>query len=331
MSRDSLLTSVLVLHLASPPIMAQPPGALPPGNVATITNGRLAVSLHLPNPTDGYYRGTRFDWSGVVSRLTWGGHEYFGEWFERHDPTRHDAITGPVEEFLTGETALGYDEAPVGGTFIRIGVGVLRKPDEPSFRRFGTYQIVDPGAWAVVTGVDRIEFSHQLDDGRGYGYRYRKTLRLVDDSMVVEHALANTGRQTIRTSVYNHNFFTLDGRATGPDLVVRFPFAPRADRSLKGLAEIRERTLSFLRPLEPAENVYAELHGFGATPADSGFEMENRATGAGVRVTGDRPLSRLVFWAAHRTACPEPYVDASVEPGETTSWRITYTFYRVER
>lgn len=33
------------------------------------------------------------------------------------------------------------------------------------------------------------------------------------------------------------------------------------------------------------------------------------------------------FWAVLKTACPEPYIDASVEPGGRTSWRITYAFY----
>lgn len=297
---------------------------------ATITNGQVSVSIHLPDATVGYYRGTRFDWSGVVSSLTWNGHEYFGPWFERHDPTRHDAITGPVEEFLTGDAALGYAEAPPGGTFIRIGVGVLRKPDEPSFRRFATYDIVRPGTWTITKGADGITFVHALDDGAGYAYEYRKTLRLVGASLVIEHDLTNAGRKPIETSVYNHNFFTLDGQPTGPDVRVRFPFAPRADRALKDLAEIRGRELVFLRPLQPAENVFTELDGFGASASDYGFEMENRATGAGVRVTGDRPLSRLIFWAAHRTACPEPYIDASVDPGRTTSWTITYTFYQAE-
>lgn len=328
MLRGVFYVSVVVLLLASASPTSQPADMASAGRVATISNGLVHASVHLPDATHGYYRGTRFDWSGVVASLTWNGHEYFGEWFDRHDPTRHDAITGPVEEFLTGDTALGYDDAPAGGTFVRIGVGVLRKPDESSFRRFGTYQIVDPGTWDVVTGAERIDFRHELNDGDGYAYRYSKTLRLAGDTLVIEHALTNTGLKSIRTSVYNHNFFTLDRGTTGPGLTVRFPFAPRADRPLKGLAEIRGRTLVFLRPLHARENVFAELEGFGTTASDYGFEMENRATRAGVRVTGDRPLSRLIFWAAHRTACPEPYIDASVDPGHTTSWSMTYAFYR---
>jgi hypothetical protein len=97
------------------------------------------------------------------------------------------------------------------------------------------------------------------------------------------------------------------------------------------MAEVRDREIAIARPFVAKESVFTELEGFGTTAADNGFEMENRATGAGVRVAGDRPLSKLYFWSAYKTVCPEPYVDASVEPGRTTSWAITYTFYQAKK
>ena len=85
-------------------------------------------------------------------------------------------------------------------------------------------------------------------EGRhGYAYAYRKALRLDGDSLILEHELANTGTKPIATSVYNHNFFMLDRKTTGPDIVVRFPFAPKAARPLNGMAEIRGREIAFLR------------------------------------------------------------------------------------
>ena len=57
--------------------------------------------------------------------------------------------------------------------------------------------------------------------------------------------------------------------------------------------------------------------------------MENRKTRAGVRITADRPIVKFVFWSAPATVCPEPYIDASVAPGNETSWRITYQFYQL--
>jgi hypothetical protein len=112
---------------------------------AEISNSELRAKLYLPDAQSGYYRGTRFDWSGAVSSLEYKGHDYFGQWFQRYDPKLHDAITGPVEEFLTNDAGLGYDEAKPGDTFVRIGVGAVRKPDEPSYRQFSTYYIVYPG------------------------------------------------------------------------------------------------------------------------------------------------------------------------------------------
>src|SRR5216684_6586507 len=87
-----------------------------------ISNGLIHAELMLPDRQNGSYRGTRFDWSGIISSLQFGGHEYFGRWYERHDPRIHDAITGPVEEFLLNNSALGYEAAKPGGVFVRIGV-----------------------------------------------------------------------------------------------------------------------------------------------------------------------------------------------------------------
>lgn len=319
--RVSLLLLLAIAQAAGPRPFPQ----------ASISNGRIRLELYLPDAKAGYYRGTRFDWSGAVSSLQWNGHEYFGQWFDRYDPLIHDAITGPVEEFLTGNaSSLGYDEAKPGETFVRIGVGVVRKPDEKEYRRFATYEILDAGAWAIDRGTDRIALTHSLRDSTGYAYVYRKTLRLDGNTLVLEHSLQNTGSKPIATSVYNHNFFTIDRQTTGPDFIVRFPFEPRPARPIAPLAEQRGREIAFLRELEPKQTVFTELDGFGTTAAHYGFELENRKTGAGVRVTGDRPLSKLLFWSAPKTICPEPYIDASVEPGRTSTWRTTYEFYQVK-
>ena len=112
---------------------------------ASISNGKLTARLYLPDATNGYYRATRFDWSGQMASLKSEKHEYFGQWFDRYDPKLHDSIQGPVEEF----SSLGYDEAAPGGVFLRVGIGALRKPDGKPYERFRTYEIVDAGVWRV--------------------------------------------------------------------------------------------------------------------------------------------------------------------------------------
>ena len=309
---------------------------------AEISNGTIRASLYLPDARQGYYRGTRFDWSGVVSALEYKGHNYFGEWFDRLDPKISDihfgngiaagansAATGPVEEFFTNGKALGYDEAKAGGTFIKIGVGVLRKPEEPNYDHFKLYEIVDGGKWTVRKAADRVEFVQTLSDGAGHGYVYRKVVRLAKGrpEMVLEHSLKNTGRRPIETSVYNHNFFVIDKQATGPDFVVSFPFEVRGARPMGEVAEVRGKQLVYKRRLEKDDRAFTTLEGFGESAKDYDIRVENRGTGAGVRVTGDRPLSRLVFWSIRSVLSPEPYIQMRVEPGRAAEWRISYSFY----
>lgn len=294
---------------------------------AEISNGVLRARLHLPDAQDGSYQGTRFDWSGNIYSLEFKGHEYFGKWYERHDPKIHDAITGPVEEFRSGDAGLGYHEARPGGTFIRIGVGVVRKPDEPAYQTFRTYEIVDSGKWTVKQGRDWIAFTHQLAGPGGYAYEYTKRVRLKKAGLILDHALRNTGDRAIDTLQYNHNFFVIDNQTVGPDVAVRFAFEPRAKRNLGGLAELRGRDLVYSRELVKGESVFTEMEGYGDSRRDNEFWIENRKSGAGVRIKGDRPLARLVFWSIRTVACPEPYIRLTVDPGRTVKWTTAYEFY----
>ena len=292
---------------------------------AEIANSRIRAHVYLPDADTGYYRATRFDWSGVVSSLKWNGHEYFGKWFDRYDPKINDSISGPVEEF----SALGYSEANPGATFVKIGVGSLRKPDEPAYRQFATYEIVGSGKWTVHKGPDWIEFQQELSDSSGYAYIYRKRMSLREDTLVLEHSLRNTGRKVIESSVYEHNFFMLDGAPSSGDFTVTLTFEPHPTRGFGGLAEVRGTQIAYLKELAPRETVLTELEGFGPTPRDYDIRVENRKTGAGVRQTSDRPISRLNFWSIRTTVCPEAYIDMKIQPGEEFTWRINYEFYSV--
>ena len=233
---------------------------------ARIANQSIRAKLYLPDPKLGYYRGTRFDWSGVIASLEYGGHNYYGPWFERMDPAVHDfiyegpgkaviagpssAISGPVEEF---GTAAGYEEAKAGGTFVKFGVGVLRKPDDSAYDHYRLYEVADPGKWTVRRKADSLEFTQEVSDpSSGYGYIYRKTVRLVKGKpeMVLEHSIKNTGQKPIDTSSYNHNFLVLDKQPPGPDFTIAFPFAIKTDRPPnKDLAEIRGNRIVYLKLL----------------------------------------------------------------------------------
>lgn len=315
-----------------------------------LNNGVLKVRFYLPDARKGFYRGTRFDWSGVIGSLEYKGHQYYGPWFTKTDPKVVDfiyqgadiiagpcsAVTGPVEEFSTGDKALGFDEAKPGGTFIKIGVGVLRKPrDGAEYNRFRLYDIADTGIWKTRTTKHSIEFTQDLaDPASGYGYRYRKTIRLTpgQPEMVMDHTLTNTGKRSITTSVYDHNFLVLDKQPSGPNFVVKMPFALKA-KAERGndIAEAHGNELVFRKTLQGKDTVYTHLRGFGSTATDYRFEIENKKAGASVLITGDRPLSKLVLWSIRSVLSLEPYIDATIEPGRSFSWKYTYGYYLIRQ
>lgn len=298
---------------------------------ATLSNGVIQTELYLPDQQKGYYQGTRFDWAGAFKNLTYKGHSYVEQWFPQYDPKLHDAINGPAEEF----TPLNYTEAKAGDTFVKIGVGVLRKPDDKSYAFSRYYDVVDYGKRSVRQFKDRIEFTHELSDPAGYGYIYRKTVKLTKGKpeLVLEHRLKNTGKLPFETSTYNHNFFIIDSQPTGPTVNVQFPFDVKAEGKGFGSTILTQgNQLVYARNLETKEQVYsAGLQGFSPTAADYNIRIENMKTGAGVHITSDQPMEKLVYWACSTTSCPEPYVHLKAAPGQEVSWKIAYEFYEKKK
>ena len=316
-----LLCGVWLAGFAQPEAPAGAPAATPQ---AEISNGLIHARIYLPDPVNGYYRSTRFDWSGVMPSLEYAGHHYFGVWFPKYSPTINDAIMGPVESF----SPLGYAEAPAGGTFVEIGVGVLERPDSGAYSPFRYYPITDAGVWAVKRDKRQVQFRHTLA-----GYVYTKTMSLTKGKpqMVIVHSLRNTGSRPIETEVFDHNFFVTDSQTVAPGIGLKFPFPLSAEqaRGLGDLAAIRGDSISILRPFGARESVYAVLHGYGNTAADYDIRLENHISGAAVRIRADRPFSKLVYWGSVKVLCPEPYIHVSVAPGETFTWTLFYDFYTV--
>lgn len=291
-----------------------------------ITNGDITAKLYLPDASTGYYRGTRFDWSGVIPSLTYKGHNYFGQWNPEYDPKLHDAIMGPVEEF----TVLDFDETKVGTEFLKIGVGTLVKPDDKKYSFARNYEIKNPGKWTVKKEKDQVKFSHEITDAAGYSYQYSKTAKLTKGKpeLVLEHSLKNTGQKAIETSMYNHNFFVIDNEPTNQNIKTSFPFEVSAEgKGFGSIANAADKSITYTRTLETGENVFTSgLQGFGSTSRDYDIKIQNLKTGAGVRITSDQPIQKMVYWSCHTTSCPEPYIKLSIKPGEEVKWKINYEF-----
>jgi len=315
-----------------------------------ISNGQVDVSFYIPDAANGFYRGTRFDWSGIIYSLLYKGEEYYGRWYTSIDPGIHNNVQrigtdgkgevvtgiassgqGPAEEFLTSNKALGFDEAKPGDTFLKIGVGVLRRPDDKPYDRYRDYEIVDGGKWTTKIGQDNVEFTQTLSNPvSGYGYVYTKTLRLLPGKpmMRIEHQLRNTGARPLVSSVYDHNFFVTHNHQTGPDNVITTPYPMKSRRPPSpDLARIEGNKLLFVRPLSTLEMVSMQIEGFEPTAKDYSFRVENISTGTGYSVQGDRPLNNILLWAIYTNISMEAFINLQADPGKEERWAYEYTYF----
>ena len=295
-----------------------------------ITNGLINATLYLPDADTGYYRGVRFDWSGLIATLEYAGHTYIDQWFARYDPYINDAVLGPMQEF----ESIDYELAAVGDPFLKVGVGVLTRIDERNYSIGRYYTPVDLGKWNVKTGSNFVEFTQVLESQIGYSYVYTKTVTLTKGKpeLKMTHSLKNIGEKTINTDVYNHNFFIIDNELAGPNIQLVFNFNLEGEgRGVGEIVDLQENKLVYLKEFPERGGVMLEyIYGFGPTADDYDIRIENLKTKTGIRIQCDRPLSRMKYWSVKTTYCPDPYITVFAEPGKEFTWEYTYSFYTFE-
>ncbi len=298
----------------------------------TLANDRVKMVVYLPDAKTGRYRGPRFDWSGMIARVAYSGHTFFGEPVREGSAEYRYSAVGPAEEFRA-RGHRSFDEAGPGEPFVKIGVGLLARPDERDYSIYVQYNIVRPGEWKIDSGKDWIAFQQDLTGPRGWAYSYTKRITLTDDGpgFTLWHCLKNTGSKTIDTFHYNHNFIIIDDTASYPNITVKLAFAAPTpqpikdgDTQTKTYAEFRGNKITFLK--RPPEWLLAELKGLRNSVEDSCVLVENAKTGAAVRIEGDLPIEKFVFYATDIVVSPEPYVHIKLAPGAEKQWTLKYTF-----
>jgi hypothetical protein len=240
----------------------------------------------------------------------------------RDDPARPGELYAPPG-------AIGYKEARPSDAFLKPGVGVLGKLDDSPYQFGRFYPILDTGTWLVRVRKRSVRFRQVLRGPEGYAYVYEKTLTLSKNEpvMTLQHSLKNTGKQTIETYVYDHDFFMLDGKPTGPGMVVRFKFEPKPQSGIGAAAKIEGKDLVYVDSLAPRKGVAGYLTGYSDDPRDFDFTVEDTRSNVGVQQTSDHALARLYFWSTQTTICPEGYIKLSVPPKKTIRWTLRYRFF----
>lgn len=292
---------------------------------AEIQSGDLKARIFLPDEENGYYRGTCFDWSGIISQVEYKGHTFFDNLEEPHNSLLHYQCIGLCEEFGT-DMPLGFQTAKTDENFIKIGVGYLIKKDmRRKYFSGDAYEVALFLPWEVKKEENRISFRQTLQNARGWSYEYEKTIELSQypPSMIVRHTLRNTGEKLIVTDYYCHNMILIDGKTLGTEYKIEFPFiietAQKSEMKKRG-AVLNGGTITF-KELEGI--LWCKFNGI------FGREQNNFKIIKGdvsMEVSGDWPVSKFTFYAEKSSICPEPYLSIRIAAGEEFVWNTKYIF-----
>jgi hypothetical protein len=291
----------------------------------TLENGALKATIQLPDASRGYYRGTRFDWSGLVSQVEYRGHTFFGELKRPHRPTVHDHAAGLCDEFGMG-TPLGYTDVKKGGAFLKIGVGALIRGNEPRYGFHLNYPIAEPGSWDIQASKAQVTFTQKMAGPRGWGYRYVKTVALEKGRPVlsVKHVLVNSGTKRILTDQYNHNMFIFDRQPIGRAYRVAFAFAPELLKPSLKKAVVLGREFRFTEEVLTG-HFWSPLIGY-ALPRHNTFTVSHEPLGVSVKVSTVRAPGKVCMYAEKTSVCPETFVSLDVAPGRSVTWTTVHEF-----
>lgn len=319
--RAAFMVSVVMLLLCSC-IRTEVTSKLKGHDKARLQMGELEAEVMIPAPK-APYRGPRFSWAGIILQVSLSGHTFFGTLEDTLNPGQK--VIGNAEEFGMYEP-LGFDEVDVGEPFLRIGVGWLEKTKE-EYRFWRPYKILKTFPYEIERKRDSITFVQRADVPSGFAYAYEKAIYLLKDNIIeVQDTLTNTGHKAIKVDQYSHNTFKFDGEDVGPGYELHLPFEPHIKGDLKGIAEVKDKSIVIRKKFGQEKAIFTELEGFDKAAQNNWALVYDRVKRMGVKIIGDFPLSRFNFYAEADGFCPEPYIDIHLEPGKSLTWRRTYIF-----
>jgi hypothetical protein len=284
-----------------------------------LKNKNLEIHIDLPLEN---YRGSRFDWTGKIVTVK----------FQNISVSSSESSSAKNEHYLGKgfynefgiDYALGFDAAPIGGWFHKIGVGLLKKEDS-SYHISKTY-LVKPAEFKIESQSNRLLIYCTSEIINGYGYELKKEILLNAMGFTLSYRLQNTGDKAIVTDEYVHNFSAIHKDAIGSNYSVKFPFQLKPERFEETVNPeqkviLGETDINFKAgPSVPF--FFSNLS--GDETVDAQWELVNRKHKIGLSETGSFKTNKINIWGAPHVICPELFYKIELHPGEAMEWSRHY-------
>jgi len=238
----------------------------------------------------------------------------------------------------------GYNDGVNGSSFVKIGVGILRRNSSP-YNFSTSYPVVEPAQTSTTWDRDRARFVQTLSGtANGYSYRLEQDVIVKNDRILMHYVLANTGTKTFTTEQYLHNFLTFGQRNVGPNYRVYFPYdmtaSPQVQQWEPPVFMLIGRGFQWVDnnpAMVSLENMILYTQTISSVPKTWIYKPDDylgpdsiavEQSDLGQRVVIDSSLrsAYVGIWTTSYQVSPEQFVIITLAPGEHAAFTRTYKF-----
>jgi hypothetical protein len=281
-----------------------------------LTSSRLRVEIAEPGL---YYSGSRFDWTGFITKVTLDERHNFCV-TESMIPGQGSGGAGLCNEFGINDP-IGYDDAKPGDLFPKLGVGLLKRPDEQPYDFFRPYEAT-PFPTQVDVKSNKASFIVEPLDCRGYAIRMHKDVTVSERQLRIDYQLDNLGDKPIQTTEYCHNFIGIDGYSVGPNYRLDFPYPIKVENPAE-ILNIQNNTVSWRET--PTEDFYFRPKG-SSQAYPHRWSLRHQPTGVTVTEESNFSPALIAVWGKGHVISPEVFIRINLEPKSQMKWARIYTF-----
>ncbi|MBT8305354.1 MAG: hypothetical protein KJN85_00300 [Maribacter sp.] len=290
-----------------------------------LKNINLEVHIDLPEEN---YNFSRFDWSGKIAAVNFQNIPLTIA--ERTDIVNNAAFgKGFYNEFGI-DNALGFEEAPVGGWFHKIGVGLLKKEDDQYL--FHKQYEIKPAQFEITTSPNTIVINCTSEVVHGYAYVLRKEIVLEANGFAIKYTLQNTGDKEISTDEYVHNFLAINKALMGIDYELKFPFRLKPELFDDTVNKEQQVVLGpdniGFKGTPNEQFFFSNLSGSDGVVAN--WELLNHQNKIGISEMGDFKTNKVNLWGWKHVISPELFIAIHLQPGQSMDWSRMYNVFRME-
>ncbi len=280
-----------------------------------LENNHLSVEISAPGSL---YRGTRFDWTGVITQVTLDGKTTFcvQEPEQNHTNTNGVGLCNEFTNFIPIE-----NDVSAGIPFPKLGIGILKPLVKGSFNNFLACEIDPFKVEMVQKDSHTIKFIAYPTECRGISVYTEKTITLQNNKIIIDYEMKNTGTVALHTREYNHNFIQINDYPIGPDYTMKFPYEISVDNLPEYIScEDKEIHINEI----PVDSFYLLPKGYTTEPHR--WELICNPLKVGISEENDFSAGRFAIWGRNNVISPEVFVNIDLEPGQSMKWFRKYSF-----